>query len=419
MTDAGPKGLPPGLERLGPNRWRIRAQARDRRTGKKIERGETFEGTQREAIVRQGELRAELRDQGARRKRVRLREYATAWLSSRAAGLKPSVLRKYEGDLGLHILPELGDLYLDSIVPADVRRFLDRQAAAGYAANTRLNRLRLLRVIAHDAQAEGVCPIYFCDRVRPPEVQGYTEEHPNLLTPDQLAKLLNAIPKQWLGLVMLISLTGMRWGEASALRWEDVDWSSANAELGVAGTVRIQRGNDHGNVVEVKTVKSRRTVPLPADVVPLLGARRAKGLIFPTKAGSLFRGSPLRAVLDKAAAAAGVPRITTHGLRRTFNNLSRQVADRLVTMSLVGHTTDAMHAHYSQVTIAEKSAAQAAVRALLPSSAAAPTTPPPAESPRDVPASTPPRGHRGDTTTSEGRAPRAPAIDQHQETDTP
>jgi len=49
--------------------------------------------------------------------------------------------------------------------------------------------------------------------------------------------------------------------------------------------------------------------------------------------------------------------VTTHGLRRTFNNLSRQVAGEIVTRSITGHVTAAMTEHYSHVGSEEKLAA--------------------------------------------------------------
>ena len=54
-------------------------------------------------------------------------------------------------------------------------------------------------------------------------------------------------------------------------------------------------------------------------------------------------------------------RVTTHGLRRTFNNLSRQVAGEIVTRSITGHVTAAMTEHYSHVGSEEKLAAAGSI----------------------------------------------------------
>ena len=47
-------------------------------------------------------------------------------------------------------------------------------------------------------------------------------------------------------------------------------------------------------------------------------------------------------------------RVSVHGLRRTFNNLSRQVVGVIVTRAITGHVTEEMTEHYSHVDRAEK-----------------------------------------------------------------
>ncbi|MDQ3276600.1 MAG: site-specific integrase [Actinomycetota bacterium] len=371
MTDDGAKARP-GLKLLGPNRWEIRAQARDPRTGRKIGRSAIFEGTKRAALRRQAEIHAELRAEGSRQRRIQMRAFARTWLASRAVGdrpLKPSVVTKYGSNLDHMILPAIGDLYVDAIVPSDIRNLIVK-LGQDYAENTVLNVLKLLRTMAKDALAEGLTTRDFCARVTAPTPEGYTDEDPNLLTAAELGRLFTAIPRRWLALFILLAYTGMRWGEVSGLKWEDVNTDE--------GEIKIKRNNWRGIEVAPKTSRSKRPVPLPREVVELLGAQ-PRGLVFPTEKGKrkglARRSNPMRQVLDKACAAASVTRITTHGLRRTFNNLSRTVADRLVVMSIVGHATEQMHSHYSHISLEEKTAAQDAVRRLVeknPTAAPAP-----------------------------------------------
>jgi integrase len=59
-------------------------------------------------------------------------------------------------------------------------------------------------------------------------------------------------------------------------------------------------------------------------------------------------------------------RFTVHGLRRTFNDLSRRAGvDAVVTRSLTGHVTEKMREHYSTVGLDEKRAAVANVHRLV------------------------------------------------------
>jgi integrase len=335
-----------GIKQLAPNRFLVRVKRVEKRTGIVRNLKRTVIGTRKEARAARDELRDELASTQTTRPRTRLLDYAVSWLERRADSLKPSVRRKYA--YGIEAFrPTLGAIYLDSISPEDVAAFVNERVKTK-AGNTVLNELRLLRTIARDSVADGYAARYWCDRVKPPKVKGYTREWLNMLNAEQLAKLTAAIPTKWRGLVLFIVTTGLRWGEASALHWEDVDIE--------AGEATIHRNNDRGVLVDVKTKGSNRVVPVLPEVAALWGLRRTRGPVFTTRRGTLHKGSPLRAVLTKACAAAGVPRLTTHGMRRTFNNLARQTTSREVLKSITGHTTDAMVEHYSHVGTDEKAA---------------------------------------------------------------
>jgi integrase len=92
------------------------------------------------------------------------------------------------------------------------------------------------------------------------------------------------------------------------------------------------------------------------------------GWVFPNREGDLYAGTPLRKVFSRVAPAAEVEKyLTPHGLRRTFNDLARRVANREVVQAITGHTTEAMFTHYSMVDAEEKKAVQAEVLRLVES----------------------------------------------------
>src|SRR5260370_1069304 len=108
------------------------------------------------------------------------------------------------------------------------------------------------------------------------------------LTTIWLPSFAASVETQSHALWLLFATTGLRLGEATGLRWRDVDLER--------GTARIQRAlqRQHGVglvFVEPKTELSRRTVYLPAITIGALsvhrpppaqdGARRAGDLLFP------------------------------------------------------------------------------------------------------------------------------------------
>lgn len=345
-----------GIKQLTKTKFLVRVKRIEKKTGLERNLKRTVTGTKADARRVRDELREELASTSTTRPRTRLRDYALSWLDRRADDLKPSVVRKYANGIGHFDDHGMADIFLDSIASSDVAAHLQARLKAA-SGNTVLNELRLIRVIAKDSVNDGYAPRYWADRVKPPKVKGYTREWLNLLNREQLRKLIDSVPPQWRGIILFIATTGLRWGEASALHWEDVNLK--------AGEAVIHRGNDRGTLVDVKTKGSNRVVPVLPEVAKLWGLPRGRGLVFPTKRGKLHRGTPLRKVLNTACVKAEVPRVTTHGLRRTFNNLARQSTSREVLKSITGHTTDAMVEHYSHVgtdekTVVSRSVAEAA-----------------------------------------------------------
>ena len=111
----GEKTQYPGVERLAPNVYRVRARVLDPRTGKYRERDRMFEGTAKEADARRAdlerELAAELEQGGAQApatgslpRRPTVGDFAAFWLASKHK-LDPETRRRYLTALDLHALP--------------------------------------------------------------------------------------------------------------------------------------------------------------------------------------------------------------------------------------------------------------------------------------------------------------------------
>jgi integrase len=361
-----------GIKRLASNRYRVRVTRQHPVTGQKRFRVRFVHGPRQLAEQVREELIAELEAEhrGQAPTRLTLTVFAQQWLELRAARLKPSTTAKYTNDLEKHILPVLGNRMLDDLRPSDIKAMFARDQGA---PNSRKNRLRLLCAMSKDALADGLIERDFCARVSVKVPKIYTDDEPNLLTAAQLDALLSAIPREQLDLVCVVAFTGLRWGEVSALQWQDLDL--------VAGILRVRRTNWKGTIQEPKTDAAIRTVALPEPLPEMLRQRRQRmvakqnrglsgGWVFPAPSGEPYRGYPLLDVIKEACKTAGIEiRLTAHGLRRTWNDLARRHVSALVVRSIVGHTTEAMTEHYSRVDIGEKrAAAEAVFRAVNPRS---------------------------------------------------
>src|SRR5262249_61935685 len=121
-----------GIEMLGTNHYRIRARGMDPRTGREREVDRKVSCGLKEALTLQATWRKEIeRGLGERPDRVRLRDYARSWLTTKAPLIKPATRVKYATSLDLHILPALGDYYLDALQPQDVKAWVSGQGQEG------------------------------------------------------------------------------------------------------------------------------------------------------------------------------------------------------------------------------------------------------------------------------------------------
>jgi integrase len=328
----------------------------DSKTGKKKDQKKVIAAaSMAEANSHREILRAELLTSGTtQRERIRLGEYASSWMRGKIPTLKPSTRDKYAGTLDQHILPALGDHYVDAISPQDVILWRDAQHAKASTVNSRL---RVLRAMLRDAQADLGLLRDPCARVRtlpekPPEG--------NRLKPEDLQRVLAYLRENepdWYPLFLTMALTGARFGEVSALQWDDIDEDDE--------VIWIRRSQWQGRVGTTKTGKVR-DVPLPPLLKRVLKQHRqrlirnqapglSEGLVFPSRVGTYRRNASLRKPLGRALQAAGIDdRFTLHGFRRTWNNLLRQVSSSAITQSMIGHETEEMFLHYSHIERDEK-----------------------------------------------------------------
>ncbi len=351
---------PPGIHRIGPGRYRIRATIVDPNTGKRKDTERIIhKDSLSEAIAAQLALQQELLHNDTP-PRSTVREYADVWLTRRAPRLKHSTMLRYKEHLN-RIVADLGSVYMDKLTPGMVTDWLQVQARtmSGWTCH---GALRVLRTMTRDALVDLRLTRWPCERVVPPKaLNRYDEDEPNALTGEELGRLFVAMQEHepyWLPIFATMAFTGLRFAEASALKWSDIDFE--------AGTIAVRRSQYRGVVGDPKTEASRRRIPLVVELASVLRDHREKLLreqhpglaaewVFPSNVGGLLPTGCLNDPIRRACALVNIKhRLTAHGLRRTLNTLALQVASSETTRKILGHTTTAMTAHYNAPAMAEK-----------------------------------------------------------------
>lgn len=158
--------------------------------------------------------------------------------------------------------------------------------------------------------------------------------------PEQIARVIAALPVECAAVFEFLSLTGWRVNEALSRRWQHVNWR--------AGTIRLEPN-------ETKSGEGRE---FPFAVMPRLKALLERQLadgepvssdwVFFHGAGRRIRYERYNKARRAAVRAARCEGRITHDLRRTvIRNLERAGVSRSVAMKLTGHETEAVYGHYA------------------------------------------------------------------------
>ena len=353
----------PGVTPIRGGRFHLRVKAICPRTGRKLEATKTvFAGSASEAAALREELRQEISSGAEATERIRLGDASRSWMTSMLGTVRQSTAKTYASAIDA-LVDVLGDHYLDTIDEDILVAWRDGQLkdVGRVTINGRVRVVRqMFRVVSKRYGIRNPAEDLRCLAVP----QKDDDERENTLTAEELVAFLRAVrmhAPQWYPLLLTLITTGARFGEVSALAWSSIEWDK--------GVIRIRRAHCRGVIDKTKT-GPKRTVVLDENLASVLREHRAKliaddhvglpsGLVFPSRVGKLLHGTasfrkPLLAALAKAEIGG---RFTAHGLRRTMNNLLRQVAGGVVVRSITGHVTEEMTEHYSHVGLNEKRAA--------------------------------------------------------------
>ena len=211
-------------------------------------------------------------------------EYADHYIASKS-GVEGKTLDHYRMFMRLHIGPTMGDLPLDAITKETVAGWINFQAEDGDAAKSIKNRHGFLAGMFQSAVDDELITRSPCAKSRLPSSE--TREMV-FLSADEFTTLLAYIPPKYQPLVLLLATTGLRWGEATALRPVDFDLEARTLRVSRAWKSSMAKG---WYISAPKTRSSKRTLALPADLIPAIRHLVEGGAEYVFTNG---RGNPIR-----------------------------------------------------------------------------------------------------------------------------
>ena len=344
MKDTSKKALRRGhnegnIRQRTDGRWEVRLSAGiDYKTGKP-RRTSTCCNTRQEAIAILQQQAHEVRTQGWRDPMsVTLGEWYEYWLDTYMKDtVKQSTYASYRSYLNKHFCV-LGKILLKKLEPHTLQEFYNYKfREEGLSPKTLRNYHMALHKCLQQAVKEHLLIYNPCDAVTLP-----SGEKPEIVvfTNDQQRALVQASYRHRYGVFIRLDLcTGLRMGELLALKWEDIDFSTA--QLHVRRTInRLAKyeAHDGENKTEIvfgtpKTKNSRRTIPLTrtmADELARWKQQQAQdkiqagdkytddGFIVTNEFGHYFEQKTFKDYYDRLLKDADIGHFTFHALRHPY-----------------------------------------------------------------------------------------------------
>lgn len=277
--------------------------------------------------------------------------YLDRWLEASARpSLRPRTFAGYQSIIQHHLVPSIGRIPLAKLNAAQVQEMINGLHAAPQTVRNvhAVLRRAIGQAVRWGMLSRNVAMLVDLPAARPFDVRA--------LGVDEARAILEAVRGDRLEALVTVALaTGLRQGEALALRWVDVDLEAA--QLVVRHT--LQRGGGAVQLAEPKTRRSRRAITLPAFSVAALrrqrdwfqaqqrllagSAWRENGYVFTTTVGTPMHSGDVTRGLQRLLAAAELPRMRFHDLRHGAATLllAQGVHPRVV-METLGHSTIAV-----------------------------------------------------------------------------
>lgn len=272
------------------------------------------------------------------RGRMTVGEIAAHYLERIDATRKPSTAAAYREVYASLVAPRWARTPVSAVTYMETAGWVASLSSRLSASRTR-HAYRILRVLLDDAVRDRRIPSNPALGITLPRIPRRREHA--YLTHGQVAALADAAGRlEDRALILTLAYVGLRWGEAVALRWDDVDL--------LRGRISVRRSiTDIGGRLVEGTPKTHatRVVPIPDPVRRSLSELRpSSGLVFPSPGGAVLRGSTWRArVLDPATRSAGLPEISPHALRHTAASLAvASGASVKAVQRMLGHASAAM-----------------------------------------------------------------------------
>lgn len=212
---------------------------------------------------------------------MKYKEWIEIWLYSY---IKPTnktrTFENYKQMLDNHIITKIGDLDIMEIKPLLLQNFFtellkigNKLNGSGLSASTVNLIITIVQNSLKTAFRIGIINEYTADRIKRPKLKESEVSCFNLIEQRKIEQAILSDKRDKMFGILLCLYMGLRIGELLALTWDDINF--------ISGFISVNKTCYDGKnncrlIFEPKTKSSKRTIPIPKQLIPILRLKKKK-----------------------------------------------------------------------------------------------------------------------------------------------